>query len=139
VATVHNQNNMGQLIRFAKTVLINHSMIGKNDKLPIEILIDKFSSKNGAELLFPWFEGIIVKDYENTLVFKPADMYLLMEYFRFKWPFFLSKISFDLGMMFDLFETQFQKYFNRSPDGFAISKDDTIFVCSKPLYSKGQE
>jgi len=67
-------------------------------------------------------------------------MYSLMEYFRFKWPLFLSSLSpRDVARAFDLFEVYLQRHFNLIRDGFRITKDDTIFVCSKPRYRRDKQ
>ena len=137
VATVHNKYSMGELISFARDVLMENDMIDRGTKLHIESLISSFSSENGYEKLSPWFEHIRQKNYKNTLRFEPGDIYSLIEYFRFKWPFFLSTIPVqDVARVFDLFEIHLQKYFNLSRDGFTISKNDTAFICSKPVYRK---
>ncbi|MBN2255743.1 MAG: class I SAM-dependent methyltransferase [Deltaproteobacteria bacterium] len=137
VATVHNGNSMKEFVDFARDVLIENGIIDRGTTLHIESLITSFSSENGCELLRPWFGDIRRKTYENTLVFEPVDMYLLMEYFRFKRPFFLSALSArDVARVFDLFEIHLQRYFNRSRNGFSITKDDTIFICSRPMYQR---
>lgn len=137
VAMVHNSYSMRELVAFARDVLVENGMIDRNTKLHIESVISSFSSDNGYEILKPWFDDIRKKKYENTLVFKPGDIYSLIEYFRFKWPFFLSTVPVqDVARAFDLFEVHFQKYFNLSTDGFIITKDDTVFICSNPIYRK---
>ena len=137
VATVHNSHSMKELVGFARDVLIENGMISRGTKLHIESIISSFSSYNGYEILKPWFRDIQRKKYENTLVFKPGDIYSLIEYFRFKWPFFLSAIPVeDVARAFDLFEIHLQKYFNMSRNGFAVTKDDTVFVCSEPIERK---
>ncbi len=137
VATVHNSYSMKELVSFARDVFIRNGMIDRDAKLHIESVISSFSSENGYEILRPWFGDIRQKKYENTLMFEPGDIYSLIEYFRFKWPFFLSAIPVqDVARAFDLFEIHLQKYFNLSRDGFAITKDDTVFVCSKPIERK---
>jgi len=132
VAIVHNKKNMSELMNFAKKVLVRGGIVENEIKLPIESFIKSFSSENGYDILSRWFEDIKTTHYDNTLVFKPGDIYSLIEYFRFKWPFFLSTVTDDVETVFDLFEMQLQQYFTRDRTDFRITKDDTIFVCSKP-------
>ncbi|MBN2467368.1 MAG: class I SAM-dependent methyltransferase [Deltaproteobacteria bacterium] len=136
VATVHNENNMEELIGFAKEILGESGMIHGDEKLPIEVFIKGFSSQSGYRLLAPWFRKITVREFINTLVFEPGDMYCLMEYFRFKWPFFLSAASHEMEPVFDLIEANLQKSYSNRLKSFTISKDDTIFVCAQPLPEK---
>jgi ubiquinone/menaquinone biosynthesis C-methylase UbiE len=133
VTTVHNKENMSELMNFAKDVFVRGGIANNEIKLPIESFIRSFSSENGYGILSNWFEDIHKTHYGNTLVFKPGDIYSLIEYFRFKWPFFLTTVTDDVEAVFDLFEMQLQQYFTRDRTDFIITKDDTIFVCSKPF------
>jgi ubiquinone/menaquinone biosynthesis C-methylase UbiE len=139
VTTVHNKENMSELVSFAKDVLVRGGILDKEIILPIESFISSFSSENGCEILSGWFQDIQVVHYENTLVFKPGDIYSLIEYFRFKWPFFVSAITDNVEMVFDLFEMQLQQYFTRDRTDFIITKDDTIFICSNPCNEREKE
>ena len=132
VATVHNKKNMSELMNFAKDVFVRGGLADNEIKLPIESFIRSFSSENGYGILSNWFEDIHETHYGNTLVFKPGDIYSLIEYFRFKWPFFVSTVTNQVEKVFDLFEIQLQQYFTLDRKDFIITKDDTIFVCSKP-------
>jgi len=139
VATVHNRENMNELASFARDVLAYNGMLKEGEKLPIEIFISGFSSENGYEILSPWFQDVQATNYSNTLVFEPGDIYSLMEYFRFKWPFLISRVTDEVETIFDLLEVHLQKTFTQSRSNFTISKDDTIFVCSNPLLGKGAQ
>lgn len=139
VATVHDRENMNELASFARDVLASNGMLKRDEKLPIETFVSSFSSENGHEILSPWFQDIQVTDYLNKLVFKPGDIYSLMEYFRFKCPFLLSRVKDKVETIFDLLEVHLQKSFTESRSNFTISKDDTIFVCSNPLFGKGAQ
>lgn len=137
IATVHNQQNMGELVRFAKSVLGGNRKLKQDEKLPIQVLISKFSSENGYEILSSWFQNVRSVDYTNTLIFEPGDMDLLMEYLRFKCPFLLAATPDNMEITFDLLKIHLQKYFSRTKSSFTISKDDTIFVCSGPSHERG--
>jgi len=136
IATVHNKHNMGELIGFAKEILTSNGMLKQDEKLPIEMFVNSFSSERGYKLLPPWFENIRATKFSNTLVFEPIDMYALLEYFRFKLPFLFSSTPAKLEAVFDLFEIQLQKFYSSPSKNFTISKDDTIFICSQPSYEK---
>ncbi|MCD6154075.1 MAG: class I SAM-dependent methyltransferase [Syntrophobacterales bacterium] len=138
VATVHNKENMGELVHAAKDVLAANGMLQKSVKLPIEILISRFSSESGYETLSSWFQDIRTKNYVNTLIFKPGDLYFLLEYFSFKQPLLLlSGTHAGLGPALNLLKIHLEKLFTQRRGNFTISKDDTVFVCSKPLYGRG--
>jgi len=136
IATVHNKQNMEELGNFAKEILISNGLLNRDEKLPIEIFVNSFSSEIGHQLLPPWFKNVKAITFPNFLVFEPIDMYSLLEYFRFKWPFLFTSTPAKLGRVFDLFEMNLQKYFNSPSKNFTISKDDTIFICSQPLHNK---
>lgn len=137
IATVHNSGNMGELISFVRNTLAALNLVSHNDILPIEGYLNRCSSENGYNLLSPWFGEVEVRSYKNSLVFKPQDLYALLEYLRFKWPFFLNA-KVDLGQVFDLFEIRLQQFLGHDSDCFVVSKDDAIFLCSKPLRDKGK-
>ena len=137
IATVHNGDNMGELISFVRNTLAAHDLALHSSILPIERYLTRCSSENGHILLSPWFGEIEVRGYKNSLVFKPQDLYALLEYLRFKWPFFLDATA-DLGKIFDLFEIHLQQSLGHDGDCFVVSKDDTIFLCSQPLCDKGR-
>jgi SAM-dependent methyltransferase len=137
IATVHKKGNMGELVHTAKDILLENNMLQEDVKLPIETLISRFSSENAFETLSPWFQDIRTKDYVNRLVFKPEDIYSLVEYFRFKHPLLLSRTEIEIESALNLLKTRLEELFTQRRDNFIISKDDTVFICSKPLYGRG--
>jgi len=137
ISTVHGRNNMRELIDFAKDIMQRCGILQPDESLPIEIFIGRCSSETGYGILSPWFRSIRSISYNNTLVFEPGDMYVLLEYFRFKGPFFRVNPYATMEEIFDLFEITLQTFFGHRGKTFKISKDDTIFVCSKPIQGKG--
>ncbi len=132
ISITHDEKNMKELVDAAKEALRQSHFIKTNDQ-PIESIIRNFSGQNGYELLSPWFKTIVTTDYENALLFKPVDTLDLVEYFRFKSPFFLSSgISLKAELVCDVIEQHLEKIF-REKDAFVISKDDTIFTCTEPF------
>jgi len=133
IAIAHDRNNMRELIDITKDILTGNDML-RDGMLPLETIIGQFSSENGLELLSPWFGQIKTIDYYNTLVFQPEDGSQIIKYFLFKSPFLLSGTNFEIEWVVKLLSAQLQKgSFLR--DGFTISKNDRIFVCSSPFHS----
>ncbi|MFB3926070.1 MAG: class I SAM-dependent methyltransferase [Syntrophales bacterium] len=135
IAITHDRRNMKELILAVKDVLktIGMPVCGK---LPVEAVISRFSSENGEELLSPWFNRIRRIEYVNTLIFPPGDVSPLIDYFRFKSPFFLSGTGADTEKISDLLRKQFEVSLDES-QSITMSKDDTIFICSEPLLKQG--
>jgi ubiquinone/menaquinone biosynthesis C-methylase UbiE len=132
VAITHDRNNMKELISLTKDVLARNNML-KEKKLPLEKIISQFSSENGMTLLAPWFGQVKTLDYFNSLAFRPEDNLKITEYFLFKSPFLLSGIDYEMEWVVQLLSMQFlQDSFLR--DGFTISKNDRIFLCTLPLH-----
>jgi ubiquinone/menaquinone biosynthesis C-methylase UbiE len=131
VSITHSSGNMGELIGAAKEALRDKNMLS-GEILPIEGVIRRFSSENGRQLLSPWFGSIRSLDYPNDLVFSPGDLQELVEYFRFKSPFFLSGTGFSPETVAGLLRRYLDQRL-RARDSFKISKDDTVFIAEKPL------
>jgi ubiquinone/menaquinone biosynthesis C-methylase UbiE len=136
IAITHSSENMGELINAAKEALKEKKMLSEH-ALPIEGIIRRFSSENGLQLLSPWFDGIRGVDYPNNLVFLSDDLRYIVEYFRFKSPFFLSGTSYSSETVTRLLRGYLEKVFP-ARDQFTISKDDTIFIAEKPLRKRKQ-
>lgn len=133
IAIAHDRNNMRELINITKDILSGNDML-RDGMLPLETIISQFSSENGLELLSPWFGLVNAIDYYNALVFQPEDRSQIIEYFLFKSPFLLSGMNLEMDWVVKLLFVQLQKgSFMR--DGFTISKNDRIFVCSSPFHS----
>ena len=131
VAITHSKNHLHEIGTHVKKVLSSNKV--KSVKLlPYEVLVDKFSGENGRKLLAPWFEKIQAKAYKNSLIFKEADFTDLEAYLKFKQPFFIPANRPDAGKLIanilDLFKHDIIK-----TGKVGISKDDEIFICTKPL------
>ena len=134
ITITHSSENMADLIDAAKEALKEKKMFS-GDTLPIEGIIRRFSSENGLQLLSPWFGGIRSVEYPNNLVFLPDDLPRIVEYFRFKSPFFLSGTAYSSETVTRLLRGYLEKVF-LARNQFTISKDDTIFIAEKPLRKK---
>lgn len=134
VVITHDKRNMEELAQTAKEILRTEGMI-QSDYLPMEEIINRFSSRNGDALLKPWFGEIQSTDYKNALTFKADEFPRLVEYFRFKGPFFVSGTNMNVETFVDLLSV-YVRALCIAQNGFVISKDDRIFVCSLPLYKR---
>ena len=131
VVITHDKNNMKELISVTKDILKKNNIL-KEERLPLENIISQFSSENGMEVLTPWFGRVTTVDYGNSLVFRPEDGPRIVEYLSFKSPFLLSGTNVEMEWVVNLLSMQFQQpSFLR--DGFTISKNDRVFICSSPL------
>lgn len=134
ITITHSSENMSDLIEAAKEALKEKKMLS-GQSLPIEGIIRRFSSENGLQLLSPWFGGIRSLDYPNDLVFLPHDLPRIVEYFRFKSPFFLSGTAYSPETVTGLLRRYLEKVF-LVQNQFTISKDDAIYIAEKPLRKK---
>jgi ubiquinone/menaquinone biosynthesis C-methylase UbiE len=136
IVITHDTRNMEELIQAAKEILRAGGKIQSN-YLPIEEIINQFSAQNGDALLKPWFGEIQSADYKNALTFKATEFPQVVEYFRFKGPFFVSGTDMNVDSFVDLLSVYVQELC-MAKNGFVISKDDRIFVCSLPLYKRSE-
>jgi ubiquinone/menaquinone biosynthesis C-methylase UbiE len=134
IVITHDERNMEELVQTAKEILRREGMM-QDDFLPMERIISRFSSQNGAALLKPWFGDIQSIDYKNALTFKADEFPQLMEYFRFKSPFFVAGTQMQVETFIDILSVYVQQLC-MAKNGFIISKDDRIFVCSWPLHKR---
>jgi ubiquinone/menaquinone biosynthesis C-methylase UbiE len=132
IVITHDRNNMKEMVSVTKDILGMHNMLMKVRELPLERILNEFSSENGLNMLAPWFAQVKTVDYFNTLVFLPEDRKEITEYFLFKSPFLLSETDADMKWVLKSLSIQFQKA-SFLKDGFTISKNDRIFICSLPL------
>lgn len=132
ITITHRKKNMGELIDVIKGILTERKVLRKK-RLPVEEVIEKFSGENGLAFLMPWFGNVQTIDYKNSLTFQMDEILSLVAYFKYKSPFFLAGIDLEAEAVSNLLSTHLQK--SLSPkDSFIMSKDDTIFICSAPLY-----
>jgi ubiquinone/menaquinone biosynthesis C-methylase UbiE len=137
VTITHAGDNMGELIGAARTALRKTGFLLDRERLPIEEIIGRFCAENGHDLLSPWFARIDAADYPNALIFKPEEVSLLLSYFHFKSPFFLTGIDLDRAGIMNAI-TAHLKDVSHSQQGFTISKDDRIFICRQPRFPGGK-
>lgn len=134
ITITHDRNNMKELISVTKDILARNNML-KEEMLPLEKIVSQFSSENGMNLLAPWFGQVKTIDYFNSLVFRPEDILKITEYFLFKHPFLLTGTDYEMEWVIQLLSLEFQQG-SFLKDGFTISKDDRIFICTLPLQNQ---
>ncbi|MCF8230289.1 MAG: class I SAM-dependent methyltransferase [Bacteroidales bacterium] len=98
-------------------------------ELPYEKLIGFFSSRNAMNFLNPCFHEVIRKKYRSCLLFKVKDFDDFVSYFQFKHRFFIPEhVNIDMEeKLLKSVRTDMQK-----GKKFRITKDDMIFICSRP-------
>lgn len=134
ITITHNRNNMRELIAAVKGVLPEVTAVKKRS-LPVEKLIAGFCSENGGALLAPWFSRVQAIGYDNSLVFHPDDIQQLLEYFRFKAPFFLSATACNAETVTALLGGRLQRIVI-AQNRFILSKGDGIFICTGPRFGR---
>jgi len=130
IAITHHRNNAGELIELTKDVLRTAGIYDEKE-LPFETIVGRFSSENGEALLNPWFGEISTIDYRNSLVFPPADVPHLLEYFRFKSPLYLMGTGMDEETLLSRIRDRLIRL-SAGENGLTVSKDDRIFICRSP-------
>ena len=80
LATTHTESSCQDLLRVAGLPVSDARLLGN---------IRNFSAENGGRLLAPWFGEVERIDYENKLMFRPAEYDEFLTYLRFKLPLLL--------------------------------------------------
>lgn len=135
ITITHDQCNMEELISITRTTLENHKLLGKNQLLPIELIVRQFSAANGEQQLGPYFGRIKKLDFKNSLIFQPWEIYFFIDYYQFKSPFFLIGTNADKRNIVDKLLHKLQDIGAESKL-ISMCKDDAIFICSHPLLLK---
>lgn len=134
ITITHSNNHLFELFSIVK----NAFKAEKNDGLgclPYEKLISKFSKNNGRKLLSSSFEQVTEIDYCSSLVFEREDVGNFEKYLTFKRPFYVSDTSREGNIIYDnIINTLCASL--RSGIPFKITKDDTIYICCKPILAE---
>ena len=134
VVITHSCPHMKELTYLVNGILASENMPHER-LLPYEMLINRFCDHNGTGLLAPWFSNISRKEFRSEIVFTPPDFDKFAEYFRFKFPFFIPCGKKDEKKLTDLILHKVNQLLEET-GSFIITKDDTIFICSKPVKNK---
>ena len=131
IVITHSCPHMKELTFLVKGILASEN-IPHERLLPYELLINRFCDYNGTGLLSPWFSNISRKEFRSEIVFAPSDFEKFAEYFRFKFPFFIPCGKEDENKLTRLILNRVSQLLEET-GSFNITKDDTIFICSKPM------
>jgi len=131
VIITHSGPHMNELTFLVKEVLASEN-ISHDSLLPYEILINRFCDYNGNDLLSAFFRNVSRKEFRSEILFNRSDYRKFSEYFRFKTPFFIPSGKGDKKKLTDKILNTVKSRIDIE-GCFHITKDDTIFVCSKPL------
>jgi len=132
ITVTHTAPHMRELIDIVKLLLEKHGYSSRQE-LPMEELLDSFSSANGLQLLSPWFNGIAERKYENSLRIDNVSLPRLIEYLDFKKPLFFPE---DASVDSRFINTVVKDYFREvlgPQDSMTISKNDTVYICRHPV------
>ncbi|MCP3898851.1 MAG: class I SAM-dependent methyltransferase, partial [Desulfobacteraceae bacterium] len=129
ITITHSSSSLMEIIDIVKDYLILNN-IDTDRLLPVEALINKFSHANGCELLSPWFDNIVQFDFINSLEFSYDDLSQFVNYFRFKKTFFIPESLIADKTIVEGIEAKLLSIFE-SNKKMIITKDDTIFICTK--------
>jgi ubiquinone/menaquinone biosynthesis C-methylase UbiE len=131
ITITHSCRNMQELIAITRTILRKNKLLADNELLPIEIILRQFSAENGSTLLSPHFHRIEHIDFNNSLIFQAREIDSLMEYYRFKRPFFLTGTNVHKKDILDQLLSELKKM-TAADKTITMCKDDGIFICSQP-------
>ena len=134
ITLAHARPHMTQLINIIKTCMRSYG-VDVDCYLPVEKLMNRFSSANGRQLLTPWFGNIKEIKYKNSLVFTPASSDDLIKYLRFKGPYFIPETTLPKNNILTLLEECLAKRLCAEKK-FIVSKNDIIFTCTNPQLSE---
>lgn len=137
ITITHSHRNMQELIAVTRTILMKNQMLSGNELLPLEIILRQFSAENGLTLLSPHFRRIRQIDFNNNLIFQAQEIEFLMEYYRFKQPFFLTATNAIKKDILDQLHSEL-KNMAALDKVFTMCKDDKIFTCSQPIRMREQ-
>jgi SAM-dependent methyltransferase len=137
ITITHSYCNMQELIAVTRTILKKNKLLSDNELLPIEIILRQFSAENGSTLLSPHFRRIEQIDFNNSLIFQAQEIDSLMEYYRFKRPFFLTGTNVHKKDILDQLLSELKKM-AAADKTITMCKDDRIFICSQPTTAEEQ-
>lgn len=132
VAITHAVPHMIELTTYFKEVLMQEG-INYHHELPYESLIRNFSDENGIELLAPCFMDVRKFKCKSTLVFRDGEIQDLLVYLRHKEDFFLPPNDHNRDELVEVIAGRIDREMKQHGQ-FSITKDDYIFVCSRPIH-----
>jgi ubiquinone/menaquinone biosynthesis C-methylase UbiE len=135
ITITHSQAGMREIVVIVKNILQQNNSLNEKQSLPIEIIFEQFSAKNGEKLLHPFFGRILAIDFKNTLVFQPQEIDNFLDYFQFKKSFFLTGTDSNNKNIINQLMRELQDSAMKN-NLVTICKDDKIFICFHPQISE---
>ena len=132
ICITHSNNHANECIHLVREIFVVLN-IPAPTQLPYQELMNRFDNRNGFDLLSPWYADVIQKKYSSSLLFEEPDFNNLQLYFKFKKPYYIPN-NLNLDTTNRILEKAIDKLKTVLQAGiiFRITKDDTIFICSKP-------
>jgi len=131
VVITHSCPHMKELTYLVKEIMASEN-ISHDSLLPYEMLINRFCDYNGNDMLSTFFRNVNRKEFRSEILFERSDFSKFVEYFRFKTPFFIPSGKDDKKNLTYKILNKVKNMIDLE-GSFHITKDDTIYVCSKPL------
>jgi|GEM_PF-27818 len=131
IVITHNTPHIQELTDIVKEILTPDQFL-EDGLLPYEILIRRFCDVNGTALLSPFFGSLSMKDFPNELLFDSSKIQEFEAFFRFKIPLLLPSKKGNGDKLSGSILKRVKDIIHRE-GSFRIMKNDTIFICSKPL------
>ncbi len=126
----HAANHASECIHFIRETL-EEMEIEPPPIFPYQELVSRFNDSNGKQILSQWFGEVDMKEHHNVLLFRPVDFQSLRHYFLFKRPYYIQNNNNDSQRIAKRV-LQRLKGFLAEGKSFQVTKDDVIFVCTKP-------
>lgn len=131
----HDECNMQELIHITRKTLKEQNLLADNHLLPVEVIVSQFSAENGEELLRQHFGRVRRLNFKNSLIFQPWDVDFFVNYYQFKSPFLLVGTDAEKKNMVGKLLHKLQDI-GAQNKVITMCKDDAIFICSQPRFSK---
>lgn len=130
VFITHSASNLHEITSIVLNI-IQKKEYKQIEKLPHEELMENFTDENGYLKLVKFFNKVEKRDFLNDLVFSSKSSDKFLKYFHYKKSFFIPEfLKNDLGLFHKIEEELLNRI--NSKEGFRITKNDTIYICSDP-------
>ncbi|MBU2651082.1 MAG: class I SAM-dependent methyltransferase [Bacteroidetes bacterium] len=133
VTITHSRPHMEEFTLYLKNIL-SEMEIQVQEVIPHDALVDRFSDLNGKDIMEPFFQEITLKKCDNMLRFGIDDFNDFLQYFNFKYRFFVPESIDPQKKLYDLLVGKIRKDLERGMI-LNISKNDVIFTGFRPRKS----
>ncbi|MEJ2595694.1 MAG: methyltransferase domain-containing protein [bacterium] len=126
----HATNHAGECIRFIMETFQEMEIV-QPSFFPYQELVSRFNDNNGKQILSRWFDEVVMKEHRSALLFRPEDFQSLKRYFQFKKPYYIPGDSKNSQRIANKALERLKALLDQGKS-FRVTKDDVIFVCTKP-------